>query len=478
MSLFQSYIDTTLSYDGSELSATMLNIFRSNAVTLNSMSKITPNTLVSHRKITLWEKGTPDNPSGDIWNGGFQFLNGVTTARFVVTFIPVGGSHKVKILFNDIQVYDAAISSSTYNIDITINDKGYYHEQIITVKVVLYSPAGDYFNTTAVVNDAYIFPITSVGNQLAWGGVPTFTGGYVNQTKLNQLATAQDWLAVRFSMVSMVATQSLLYFQGTNKSNTTQPFYYATVTPTANGRKLKATIYITSRNPQTYLRVSINGQNIEYGPYGLEQQAYIPLDIDMASIGCTDNVDYQVIISERCVVGNGFFNSRVSVGHLRTDNDGIVISGVPSAYIMKGEYNYGQILSTLQSISDLTVAAYNTIINMPLIHQRARMFRGMLTVKPDQVEYWGSNFVARNIRRGDKLWVKGKGLTLMYGPITVDRTAEKDKWEYEFQYQETLTNGDAVESKYVYLDQYEGLFPGVTYFITGKEVNYVAEYLS
>jgi hypothetical protein len=65
----------------------------------------------------------------------------------------------------------------------------------------------------------------------------------------------------------------------------------------------------------------------------------------------------------------------------------------------------------------------------------------------------------------------------MYGGQTLDIDDKEEKWDYTFQWEEELTSGDSVETKRFNLDQFEGLFPGMVYFIRGKEIHYASEYL-
>ncbi len=116
----------------------------------------------------------------------------------------------------------------------------------------------------------------------------------------------------------------------------------------------------------------------------------------------------------------------------------------------------------------------------PRVFDRATMSRSRYGVNQAQNEYWETVFVPSIYRQGDILWVKGQGLKIAYGPVTIEKKSDSkpnDVWGYKFLYEEELLDGDKITQSYFYLDQFKGLYPGMRYFIIGKDVIYAAEHL-
>ncbi len=188
MANLKAYIDAPLFYDGTELSAPLLNIIRDNSESIKNAVVIPQPAFDIHRTLRV-------QSGKDTWKGGFQFRTGMTTATFIIYSKQVSGqgATDMVIYFDDVEVdrYSSAIGGLNVGgyagRNITISSLGYVDNQIITVRV---SPEGTSAEKgTQYVFDAYVGPLSNVSIG-SWPGIPSF--GTVDATKLNQLANASD----------------------------------------------------------------------------------------------------------------------------------------------------------------------------------------------------------------------------------------------------------------------------------------------
>lgn len=482
MASLRAYIDAPLFYDDTELSAPLLNIIRNNSEAIKNSVLLPQPAFDIHRALNV-------QSGKDTWKGGFQYRTGLTTAIFVIYSKQVTGqgATDMVIYFNDVEVdrYSSAIGGVNVGgfagRNITITGLGYSDYDIITVRV---SPEGTNAEMgTQYVFDAYVEPISGISIP-AYPSTPSF--GTVDATKLNQLANASDYLATRLALVPMPLSMGFIQWMGTN--NPSYPnFRFFTARATNGNNRLKTNVYYRCQQTQAYIDVVIDTVTTSSGPYTIGQQVLIQFDIDMIGAGLAYDTDYFSYIRERVTVAGspgdghgGFVFSRIDNGPIRMGANSYSVSAVQPENLIHESLTFSQLQTRLNGLSTDLAASYSRLTANTRVFDRAAMFRGRYGVNQAQNEYWQTVFVPSIFRQGDLLWVKGQGLKIAYGSVTQKPKSDSkpnDVWEYEFQFTEDLLDGDKVTQQYFYLDQFEGLYPGMRYCIIGKDVLYAAEHL-
>lgn len=481
--MLKSFTPLSTFYDGNEISVTDLEQLRNNTQILQNIVNRSEPVFSIGRKLKGWEGRW--SPGSIFWKGGFMYRIGMETARFVFTSIAEAGNNgaRVKILFDVNGViteeYNQAIVNESKNINITINNRSWNDHTVVYVTAYIFGNTSvvEPTNCTAYFSDAYCFPLTL---QTSYTTSPTVTD--INASTLNAIANAQNWLAQRLALVPYTPIMAYRYWQGTAQSGKEVKIFYGTVSVSNFNNKLKGNVSLTTWNQQTYFRVRVNGQNIDYGPYTENQTANIPIDIDLSALGCVANTDYIVELSEVCVVGNpesyrNTRNTRINTGLFYLAADTYSNTTLPTVPTPLELLEFSDLKSYLQTLSTINNNVKTRIDNQTKIFNRARMFRDRFGISKDQDEYWKTEMYIRNMRRGDILEVRGKGLRLAAGPIDPKITADNEKWEYTYKYEEDITDGDGYQTKFIYLDQYPWITYGTPYYVLGSEIQFVNEYL-
>jgi|SRR5215216_1557063 len=491
MASLKTYIDAPLFYDGTELSASLLNILDANSQALKNAS-VLPQPPFDIGK----ERLTTQNGKW-VATLGFQYRVGLTTATLVIYSKQVSGQgeHEIVVTFDGAEVarYDARIGGTNvggfHGLDIPINSRGYFDYQIITVEVFIMPVAGggddDATKGTQYVQDAWVSPMSNIVTMGTWPGVPTF--GTVNATNLNQLANAQDYLGNRLSTIPMPLSMGFVQWMGTN--NTRFPnFRYFTVRATNGNNKLRTNVWYQCRQTQAYIRIIINGIVFSQGPYTLGQNVLVQFDIDLIAAGLSWNVDYFGYIQELVTIqapsdldnNGGRTASRIDNGPLRMGTISYGLATPTTNSVVRESITINTLQARLNALKTDASDVYSRILANPRVFDRATMFRGRYGINQEQNEYWETVFVPSIFRQGDVLWVKGQGLKIAYGPVTIEHKSDSkpnDVWGYKFAYEEELLDGDKITQSYFYLDQFKGLYPGMRYWVIGKDVKYAAEHL-
>ncbi len=474
MSVLKSYVDAPKFYDNLELSAIDYNTIRNNAELLKAISKRPEALHEMHRIIQIPQTNW-------VWRGGFQYRVGMTTARFIYYSNPLSGAGigQFTIYFDGVARYTANTNIGGYStIDIAINGLGYTDQQIITVEIIQTEGVGsNVFKNQVWLLDAYTFPLSTVMTT-SWPGLPTF--GSLNQTNLNQLSNAEDWLAQRMSLVPIPHMTSMIYWQGINQNGYWPTFYFTTRLTNSN-RHFRTVVLYECHVDSGYFRLNINGANYDYGPYTEGDIALLDIDLDLSSV-LSDNVDYVSSMGEYVAFkysgpSQTRRNSRISTNYMFMDNPAHSQPTPPQTYNITQNTSFSDLQSRLNTISTQLGTVYSNINSNPRAFDRAHMFRSRFGLDAGQNEYWAKEMIAATKRQGEILWVKGQGLRIGYGPLTTKVTTTDEKWDWTFEREEDLTSGDAIEQKYFFLDQFEGLYPGQYYYIFGKDIIYAAEYI-
>jgi hypothetical protein len=477
-----SYRDSPLFRDGAELSATDLNVLRSNAMIVQAISKRAQNISCTDIRIDGFVLGN------SVWKGGFLYRVGMETAHFIYSTNAAtdASDPQFAIYFNGTLVHSRDLTAeSNTTIAVTISDKGYTDYQIITVNCYVlgdpevYDATPYYFQ----ISDAYVFNLSPIMDT-AYPGTTTF--GDVNATNLNKISNSLDWLADRVNLTAYVPFMGLRNWKGSfdatfNSGLTT--IWIGSVTPQANGNtRLYVSYDYTSRAVETYLRINVNGTDFNYGPYGLNETVSTTVSLDLVTdAGCVVNTRYSMGILDYQTQEHPDWQQRqssiITIKNVYVGADSYTYAAAPTENTMLETLTYTALQARLNAAKSIIDAIKTDIDANSVIWERTQMFRGRYANDEFQEDYWGDEMVAYQKRYGDVLWVKGKGLSIGWGPLTIKARGDNEKLEYKFEHEESLTSGDQIESKFFYLDQFEGLFPGADYYVFGTEMIYLGEYL-
>lgn len=484
----KSYIDPPLFFDGTELSAVDYNTLQQNAEVLKVAATLNRPFFNIHRGINITNNG------GWIFRGGFQYREGITTAHFKIYTKQVSGmgDHDIVVYFNGVEVdrYNI-IDETVLNVgalitrEITITgDYDDYEIVTVEIKPVLVSGSGDASSGTQYVQEALLYPLDTVISE-TWPGLPTF--GTVNANRLNQIADAERYIAARLITIPMPLAMGINAWAGTGNPKY-KKFRYFNVRLTNTNKTLITRIYYYCRETSAEIRLNIGGLTFDYGPYAFNQYATIDIEIDLIAAGLSYDVNYVASFEEVVITpapaetrANPIF-SRISQGDIYADDPSRLYTVTTNGFAILEAATYAQLQGYLADVSAMVEDVYDTVIAEASTFNQAQMFRGRYSIKPEQEEYFTSTFLpVKRKRLGDVLWIKGQGVKIAYGPMTINPgekgKANNDVWEASWQYEEELIGGDKIDQTYVYLDSFEGLYIGQPYWIIGKDIIYAAEHL-
>lgn len=480
----RGFVDSPTFYSNVELSATDLNDLANNLQILDAASRRKFPTHYIARTTGVTPNGFGEIVEGNwLWRGGFQYRVGMTHARIVVVINAAPGmvaSNQFQVLMNDVVAHQQAITTpGTFNIDIPISSRGYVDYQVITV-VCRVSVVNPFPNERIVgevyVRDAYVYPLDTI----SIGTNPTLTTfGNLTETRLNDLSNKIDYLMNRMSLVPIIPHHAFIQFQLIGFGIWTQNHLYTKINLGTNGSHIRLSMYWFVWSPSTRMQITINGVTREYGPYTPGQ--IFPsggvLEIPATEFSLTANTDYIMRIRQVVnVEGRGTRNDRLVLTAIEITNPSEPAITSLAANAMLESIQFSNLQTRLNTYVSLANTINSTITSNPAIWNRAQMFRARMAHDEFQNNYWEDELRHRFIRAGDILWVKGRNIQLTYGVASMKPIkGDEEELEITSEYEQKLTN-DNVETKIFYLDQFEALYPGTEYFLTG-DVQYAAEYL-
>lgn len=496
----QSYRDSPTFYSNTFLSSTDLNILSSNLTLAESESRRYPELLPFNTTKGLYVAG--DIYVGNwIFRGGFQYRVGMTTATFVINVINAGNlipQNELEVWFvtnnttyTKVHYQAATITGiQTININLSTYLSGYTDGWLVDVIIVI-SPSALNTNEPPDLSgpieilDAYVWPLntitTSVTNPTT--PLPLFaTPGTVtlSTSALNNLSNKIDWLIQRMNLVPrlpQVCYKNRLFYGGRADEAWTQSIYLTNIN-TGSATHIRFYMTYTTFNSNTQFRITINGVSQTYTAVSdTPTPTNGIIELALSTFSVTANTNYLVNIEQ--VLG---FVTGSTRGHR------VIINGVElykasepalttlPTFTENTSLPYTTLISNLNTLITTANAIETTITNNPMVWNRAKMFRSKFVVNDFQDDFWEEEIQHRQIRAGDVLLVKGRNIKLGYGATTY-APIEGDETELDISntYEHSLTGND-LETKAVYLNQFEGLFPGTEYFLRGS-VLYAAEFL-
>lgn len=467
--MYQTIVSPPVFYDDTELSASALKVIRNNIAALDAMARRGNLALFTTRDFNV----TPALNPHRIWWGSFQFRTTMSNATIVVFCTPTGGGENLRVTFNGVQVYNAAMTSGFNTVSINISNM-YFDKTIVLVDVMASfsgSPSG---NAVYMVTEAYVSP---ANNLLSTAWVAPATFGSITRSNLNTLVDAQRYLIDRMKMIPIPLQMSLRYVGGRNDPGT-WPIGTYRFARTGDKTKLRVILdYWSRQNQSTTMLVQINGTTVDSFTFGQWQKNTYSADLDISGYAADTSHRLQFVeqVNTGPVTWRGAINTKYATRLIETVNTAYTGISLPTETQMLESMTFSTLQSRLNALGTAMTNIKSTIDANTWIYNRIPMFARRLAVVDDHDAYNQKIYLARKKREGNVIVVRGRNLSIGWG-YAVEENIDEQK--YTFSKTESLTGSEQTETKVYYLDQFDGIYPGFPYFIMGEYVEYAAEHYS
>lgn len=406
-----------------------------------------------------------------IWYGNLRFKTGMTTLAVQGTSANTG-SMTFQVLVNGslrITVSPTATWQGTWTMS------GFTDGEVIGIEVrAVFSSGGAPSNAKYVVTAVYGTPIAY---GISWPGVPTFSNAWT-ATKLNQLSAAAEWVYNRASATPIRPDLSLLYglgpFQGLNL-----PMYYGSIGRWfSNSEFWLAAQVLNGSSPGLYLQVYFNGTLVYTSPNNPIGTTNIYQAISLAGYAVGEQVEFAIFMNNTIAAASADWSySRLTVNAARSQVDtSAVYASLTATPVEDTAIAPATLAAYLNTLSATVLAAYNRIQATPAVFNRVWAVRRFFSRYNNFSDYGNRRGRPRFIRTGHRMTVRGKGVSIAYGSISVPTDGTNVFDDYKFAFNQQITSTEAYETKVVYLDTLPGLNYNIPYYLTG-DVLWVEEHV-
>lgn len=457
---------------GQPLSYADIMLWRENAMTLDSMS------LTGRRAWTDQAYELADallNPS-PLCKASFMFRTGLTTLT-IVAYGTNALSDAFKLYLNGSLISTTSTTGADQTITTTLTGRGYTDKQIIEVEVQV-TRTGDTPQPTYAIRDAYVSPASAIVGSSP--GVPTF--GAISAANLNQLGQMQQWLYDRMNAVPMPLLQGQLY-RGLHFWPSTKMMWRGSLARGNGANRLQATVGYVNTNTASErlaLMISTGGAYTEVGTtptITAGQSGAYQFSIDLS--GYTNEARLHVRLDQ--IVNTAFAGSRGAVSTLwslrdmETTNTAWSFTTPAAASSARESITFTTLQTRLNAIGTLLTTIAGRISGSTDVWDRIRLFRQSPTLDEYQKAFFKLNLLARSRRKTDGLYLRGKGITIGYGALSINPELQSGLTVWTPQFSEQVIGGDALVDKYVGFDTLPGLVGGSLYYVYGEDLRYACE---
>lgn len=463
--MLQAYVDNP-GFRGSVIGAGDINILVDNAHILDEESRRGRLAFTSR---TRWMSDYAYINPCRIWWGSFQYLSGLTTAT-IIAYASVAIGQQVVVLFDGVEVARQAMVVGDLTISVDISNRGYVNNQIVEVDVLVQNGAtGHHYE----VRDAYVSPVESTVG-FAWPGVPDFSDR-ATRAQLQHLSNAGDWVATALFNAREPMPMAVKFLANLDQTGQSLPVLAGTLSRAVNNDRFAVTGYIQtpSANQET-LRLYINDALVasetrtrgSYGPFTFDVNVS-GLD---ASARHTWRLEAYTDAQGPEPRGRQYYSVHWALTYRSTPWDNPY--PLPPRRSAKQASTVAQWLDDLNRIRLHYANAHDRIANAADTFNRIRMFSRRFdspnTNNEYNNEYFSLRYVPQSWRRGEGIWIRGKNVKLCYGTVTSTPPGKDNKlWSYTAAFEESVTEQDKLETKYIAFDLLRGLNPGDWYYLTG-----------
>lgn len=470
---------------GMVLSATDLNAMRDNVALVDAL---TYRTLPCFDSSAGPDTTTPGfgGGTGDPyqslrrWRGAFRFRTGMTTLTLTGRAIQTQ-SEVYRVYLNNATggSPDATITPpvNPFSVTITISGRGYTDGQIIPIEIDIYGNRGT--TQAIVVFDIYATPVVYAPS---WPGTPTFSTAF-DAAKINQLVDAYTWCYGRIAQTPRVPGLVQMYALGPFATADVRPMYYGSVQRSYTADQLLLSVQVV--NPATtalqmlvYLGGSLAYTSPSWAPgtYNVD----VTLSLSGVSVGNRAEVSVFLKITTAGPVAS-WKGTRLYCKYFGTSpSTNYPYASMPSAAVGYVDQSVATTAAFLNALSTAVANAKSRIDSNTAVWGRARAMRQYYTAREDHidVESLQKRAPARFARLGDRLLVRGKKVSIGYGPLSTPSASTKAYYEdYSFQNTGSIIDSETSATQIAYLDSFKGLIPGTAYTIMGFPLEYAEELL-
>lgn len=461
--------DSLVFPDGAPFSASDLNSLTQNARMIDALSYRGRRAFTG--AIIRWAYEWDQSPTV-VMRGAFQYRTGVTNLNIIAeATYPLGGTHTMRVYLNGTLRYSATWVTTRTNYFFDITGYSFADLDIVEVEVRCEWTTDD---GQPVVIDAYIDAMS--------GGVASYptptTFGAISSANLTALMAAQQWVWDRINRTDQMCFMGSMFMTGYGYSTANEALLFDGSIEKSNGadRLLIGLRYEVIANQSERIAVRLNGTQVATADLSYGSGGEIGFDIDLTSYTTDATVRVTIIqvVLTPPLTGARQLGSRFSLTDIYTRRATYPAPTLPDPYAPRDSLTFATLQAELNEIRTVTNAAATRIGSALGAFNRQRVFRWQPGADDGQNATYAKVLVAKGRRAHDALWVRGKGLTIGYGPLKIDAKIDQ-LYDWTPQYEEELTPGDAVTTRLVYFDQFPGLDLGMDYYIYGERILYAAE---
>lgn len=415
-----------------------------------------------------------------LWAGAVTYRSGMTSLVVTGTASGYGAGALLKVSFDGVFKFNI---SPAANFSASQALSGYTDGQVINVTINATWTSGLSIGSEKfVITDLYTTPITFASS---WPGVPTF-GSSFPAASLTQLFDAADWIFNRVNATPNPAALVSLYQLGPFKDPAVEaahglyPLYYGGVLVANSNSILRVTVLVTNQSsPGLRMDTYINGvladssANIPIGTNYITR----PIAFSGLSIGDVAEVSIFGVVTSAGPSAT-WLQSRWSFYAVRSEPAATNVYTTPATPPAPEVLTSATALAAyLNNLASILTACKARIDAAPNLWQRGRALRRFYSKDNAYNDLAPKRGRPKFDRYGDRLLVRGKGVSIAYGAITIptnDRGLNFD--EYSFGQTQQIIDGDKLQTKTVYLDSFAGLSVGMTYYLLG-DVQHAEEFL-
>lgn len=418
------------------------------------------------------ETGTPgsynSNSSDPIWFGNLRFQSGLTTLTIEGTAVGYG-SALIKVYVDNVlrmTITPGATWSGTWAMS------GFIDGQVMDLEVRLTTASGTVSTTAKVVVEAiYATPIVY---SPTWPATPTFTTAWT-AAQLNQLQNAIIWVLNRMNAVPIRPDLAVLFglgpfFDSSQDPWSRRPVYYGAVGRWFSNSQFRLAGHVyNGSSPGLRMEIEFNGTIVYTSPNLAIGTTLLQVVLPLTSYTIGANI--QVAVFGNCTSqGPGPYQfSRWTMNAVRSEVDGSAIySTLTATPAADTSLAVATLAAYLNNLSTTVLAAYNRVIATTTVFNRVWAVRRWFSKSNEWKDSGRKRGRPRFVRTGDRLIVRGKGLSVNWGPMKVENTDRGLDFDGgTWAYSQNVIDTETIETKIVYLESMAGLDIGVPYFIMG-----------
>jgi hypothetical protein len=423
------------------------------------------------------QEAVGENPYRE-WYGGFRMVPSATTITVATRTTGADSGDRLRLLMNGALVTTWTLSNGdqTHTATLPALAANTAPEVVLQVARDGAGPAVTWGSYEVI--GAFIGPVSLPD---AYPGAPSFSTLEIPSSLTVQLATSINWLRRLVALRTRPLFQSAIRVGGPFEGQDNVRWFGGLVrSPAHPTLKAAVSVIVNAPGATEQIRLRVNGATVAtYDVPGSPGEYFATLSWTIAGVSAGDRM-------------------RLEVDHIRTaggENDQTPISRFslyrvwaegPTAYAaldlpvlnLDTFYPLSSIKSTLNAYAAAATTLKARIDANPDLWSRQYLFRARYGYTEEQAIDFEPAFVATRFERaGEALLVRGKGVSVAYGPAVFEGEPTHPLGFYNFENLRTQNaiGGDGVSTAIVYLDGQEGLYMGDPYNLRGPVIWYAGE---